>query len=279
MVVFWLGLTTFVTGVLVRRFESCWFDDVCNVGCPLVAWPGPAAVHGHRSQTLSARWPDCLKPSSPLLAGICVGLKPPSPLRVRNRCFGAVFGCRGVVGFSGPLLGTSSGVGGFNVAMLLRLVCENVRPAWSGGGCEREIVRPARSKHPRIGVFTLAGRVFSRKCGWRGGVGRVFSRKGRRRGRVGRVLSRTGSRGIPRGELCCAAALVVGPSTGSVNPSIRSYTHLVEAGRGRPTRPQQPTPKRKALIKGSGPPVKAVTSLDNGRKWRVYAGHTLELLR
>ena len=84
---FWLGLTTFVTGVLVRRFESCWFDDVCNVGCPLVAWPGPAAVHGHRSQTLSARWPDCLKPSSPLLAGICVGLKPPSPLRVRNRCF------------------------------------------------------------------------------------------------------------------------------------------------------------------------------------------------
>ena len=91
MVVFWLGLTTFVTGFLVRRFESCWFDDVCNVGCPLVAWPGPAAVHGHRSQTLSARWPDCLKPSSPLLAGICVGLKPPSPLRVRNRCFLARF--------------------------------------------------------------------------------------------------------------------------------------------------------------------------------------------
>ena len=87
MLVFGLRLTTFVTGVLVRRFKSCWFDDVCNVGCPLVAWPGPAAVHGHRSQTLSARWPDCLKPSSPLLAGICVGLKPTSPLRVRNRCF------------------------------------------------------------------------------------------------------------------------------------------------------------------------------------------------
>ena len=111
----------------------------------------------------------------------------------------------------------------------------------------------------------MLGEFFSRKCGWRGGVGRV--------------LSRTGSRGIPRGELCCAVALVVSPSTGSVNPSIRSYTHLVEAGRGRPTRPQQPTPKRKALIKGSGPPVKAVTSLDNGRKWRVYAGRTLELLR
>ena len=42
---------------------------------------------------------------------------------------------------------------------------------------------------------------------------------------------------VPVGELWCAAALVVGPSTGSVNPSMRSYTHLVQAGSGRPTRP------------------------------------------
>ena len=48
MLVFGLRLTTFVTGVLVRRFELRWFDDVCNVGCPLVAWPGPAAAHGYR---------------------------------------------------------------------------------------------------------------------------------------------------------------------------------------------------------------------------------------
>jgi len=44
MVVFGLGLTTFVTGVLVRRFELRWFDDVCNVGRPLVARPGPVAT-------------------------------------------------------------------------------------------------------------------------------------------------------------------------------------------------------------------------------------------
>ena len=44
-------------------------------------------------------------------------------------------------------------------------------------------------------------------------------------------------------------------------------------------RPQQLTPQRKALTKGSGSPVKVVTSLDNGRKWRVDAGRTLELLR
>ena len=44
--------------------------------------------------------------------------------------FGAVFGCRGDVGFNGPLLGVSSGVVGFNVATLSRLVREKVRPAW-----------------------------------------------------------------------------------------------------------------------------------------------------
>ena len=118
--------------------------------------------------------------------------------------FGSVFGRRGDAGFSGPLLGVSSGVVGFNVATLSRLVREKVRPARSDGGREREkvrparsdggrereIVRPARSKHPKIGVFTLAGRTFSRKCGWRGRAGRVFSRKCRWRGRAGRVFSR-----------------------------------------------------------------------------------------
>ena len=91
--------------------------------------------------------------------------------------FGSVFGRRGDAGFSGPLLGVSSGVVGFNVATLSRLVREKVRPARSDGGREREKVRPARSKHPKIGVFTLAGRTFSRKCRWRGRAGRVFSRQ------------------------------------------------------------------------------------------------------
>ena len=91
MVVFGLRLTTFVTGVFVRRFESCWFDDVCNVGCPLVARPGPASAHGHRSLALSARPLACLKPLSPLRAPAKPRLKPPSPLRVRNGCFWCSF--------------------------------------------------------------------------------------------------------------------------------------------------------------------------------------------
>ena len=90
--------------------------------------------------------------------------------------FGAVFGCRGDGGFNGRCLGASSGDGGFNAAILSCLL--------------REKVRPARSKHPKIGVFTLAGRTFSRKCQWRGCAGRVFSRKCHWRGGAGRVFSR-----------------------------------------------------------------------------------------
>ena len=77
--------------------------------------------------------------------------------------FGAVFGRRGDAGFSGPLLEASSGVVGFNVATLSRRV--------------REKVRPARPKHPKIGVFSLVGRTISRKIRWRGRAGRVFSRQ------------------------------------------------------------------------------------------------------
>ena len=44
--------------------------------------------------------------------------------------FGAFFGCSGDGGFRVPLLGVRSGVVGFNVVMLSRLVREKVRPAW-----------------------------------------------------------------------------------------------------------------------------------------------------
>ena len=103
IVVFGLRLTTFVTRVLVRRFELRWFDDVCNVGRPLVARPGPAAAHGHRSLALSARWPACLKPPSPLRVPAEPQLKPPSPLRVRIGCFWRVFRLHWCCRFQGVL--------------------------------------------------------------------------------------------------------------------------------------------------------------------------------
>ena len=77
--------------------------------------------------------------------------------------FGAFFGRIGDGGFNGCCSGACSGVVGFNVATLSRLV--------------REKVRPARLHWPEFGVFWRAGRFFSRKSRWRGGAGRVFSRQ------------------------------------------------------------------------------------------------------
>ena len=90
--------------------------------------------------------------------------------------FGVVFGCIGDGGFTLVCISGCRGVVGFNVATSQLPVREKVRPAWSDGGCEREKVRPACEKWPKIGGLWRAGRVFSRKRGWRGGVGRVFSR-------------------------------------------------------------------------------------------------------
>ena len=70
------------------------------------------------------------------------------------------------------------------------------------------------------------------------------------------------------------AARVVEPRSGREKPCTAGATTPCA-----PHRPQQPAPQRKALTKGKRPLVKAVTSLDNGRKWRVDAGRTLELLR
>ena len=79
------------------------------------------------------------------------------------------------------------------------------------------------------------------------------------------------------GCACTPRSGQLGPTDGG-NPSMRGYTHLVVAGHA-PTGPSNPPRQRKALTKGERLPVKVVTSLDNGRKWRVYAGRTLELLR
>ena len=134
--------------------------------------------------------------------------------------FGAVLGCRGDAGFSGSLLGASSGGVGFNVAALSRLVRDILRPAWSDGGRERDKVRPARSKWPKFGVFALVGRVLLRKRCWRGSVGCVFSRSSSCR--------------------CLRANFITpwdwhpGPSTGSLNPLMRRQTHLLAAGHYRP---------------------------------------------
>ena len=116
--------------------------------------------------------------------------------------FGGVFGCIGDGGFTLVCISGCRGVVGFNVVTSQLPVREKVRPAWSDGGCEREKVRPACEKWPKIGGLWRAGRTFSRKRGWRGGVGRVFSRQDRWMWRAGRVFSRVSGGGVVPGEFC-----------------------------------------------------------------------------
>ena len=112
--------------------------------------------------------------------------------------FGAVFGRRGDGGFNGCCSGTRSGVVGFKVATLSRLVREKVRTAWSDGGREREKVCPARSKHPKIGVFTLAGRVFRGNAAGGSVLGEFFAPIGP----AHRSCGRRGARGWLRWGFC-----------------------------------------------------------------------------
>ena len=185
MLVFGLRLTTFVTEVLARRFELRWFDDVCNVGRPLVARPGLAAAHGHRRLALSASWAGCLKPLSPLRVPAEPRLKPSSPLRVRNGRFWCIFRLQWCCRFQWSLFGGEQWCRRFHAGLHQWLqrcywfqswhvavsCARKSSPCLAWCGCEREKVRPACSKEPTIGVLWRAGRVFSRKCRWWGCVG------------------------------------------------------------------------------------------------------------
>ena len=152
---------------------------------------------------------------------------------------GAFFGCSGDGGFNGCCSGACSGDGGFmlacisgcrgvigfNVATLSHLVREKVRPARSDGGCEREKVRPACSKWPKMSVLWRAGRTFSR-VSTRGSVaGRTFSRVSTR----GSVAGRTFSRVIPRGPAVGRTCSRVKWGRGCTGPILSAYRHRDQA--------------------------------------------------
>ncbi|MDU7041928.1 MAG: hypothetical protein E6340_07760 [Actinomyces sp.] len=74
--------------------------------------------------------------------------------------FGSVFGRRGDAGFSGPLLGVSSGVVGFNVATLSRLVREKVRPAWPDVCVSAKKFALHAQNTPKSAFLRLLGELF-----------------------------------------------------------------------------------------------------------------------
>ena len=205
-----------------------------------------------------------MKPPSPLRVPAEPRLKPSSPLRVRNGRFWCSFRTQRRWWFQWLLFRGAQWCCRFQVATLSRLVREKVRPARPDVCVSAKKFALCAQNGPKWAFSGVRASFFAEEP-LEGPCWASFFADRQSWDPTGRTLSR-------RSHGCR-------PSTGSVNPSMRSYTHLAEAGCGRPTRPQQPTPQRKALTKGKRLLVKAVTSLDNGRKWRVCAGHTLELLR
>ena len=91
--------------------------------------------------------------------------------------FGAFFGCRGDAGFKVSLWGASSGVGGFNVATLSRLVREKLRPA-------RPDVRASAKKFalrthngPKLAFSGVLGEFFRGRAAGGAVLGEFFSRQ------------------------------------------------------------------------------------------------------
>ena len=88
--------------------------------------------------------------------------------------FGAFFGRRGDAGFKAPLLGVSSGVGGFNAAILSCLLREKVRPAVLCH-CERakKFALHARNT-PKSAFLCLLGELFRGSASGEAVLGEFF---------------------------------------------------------------------------------------------------------
>ena len=88
--------------------------------------------------------------------------------------FVAVFGCRGDVGFKGPLLGVSSGVVGFNVATLSHLVREKVRPAWPDVCVNAKKFALHAQNTPKSAFLRLLGEFFRGRAAGGAVLGEFF---------------------------------------------------------------------------------------------------------
>ena len=88
--------------------------------------------------------------------------------------FGAVVGRRGDAGFKAPLLGASSGVVGFNIAMLSRRVREKVRPAWPDVCVSAKKFALHAQNTPKSAFLRLLGELFRGSAAVGGVLGEFF---------------------------------------------------------------------------------------------------------
>ena len=121
--------------------------------------------------------------------------------------FGAVCGRRGDGGFSGALLRVCSGVVGFNVAMFLRPVRDTFRPARPDVGASAKKFAPQAQNGQNMLFSGALGEFFRGNAAGGAVWGEFFLGPEVVGSRRASVLRRRSSSG---------------PSTDSVNPSLRS---------------------------------------------------------
>ena len=112
--------------------------------------------------------------------------------------FAAFCLCRGDAGFSSPLLGVCSGVVGFNVDMLSRLVREKVRPVGQRHRACAKIFALHAQNTPKSAFFRLLGELFRGRATGGAVLGEFFAPIGPEP----RSCRRRGARGWLRWGFC-----------------------------------------------------------------------------
>ena len=165
-----------------------------------------------------------MKPTAPLLALPCSGMKPPSPLRAVKGHFWAKANLQRCWWFQSGVQCGVQRCWRFQSCPVIASCARKSSPCAARNGCEREKVRPASpvpavvrekvrpasSKRAKNAAFWCAGRTFSRKCCGTGCAGRTFRGRAAARSHREHVYVRTQSLRLPlisRGEISHAIPL------------------------------------------------------------------------
>ena len=120
--------------------------------------------------------------------------------------FGAVFGCSGDDGFMLACISDCSGVGGFNVAMLLCFVHEKVRHAWLvAGGSGTKFAMHAKNA-PKRAILGEQGEFCTAHAVRRGVLGEFCTGSGPARFLLGEFCAGSSPVRFLLGEFCLASA-------------------------------------------------------------------------
>ena len=216
-------------------------------GCLCVAWPGPAATHRHRGQAQvlwlaygSAR--QAARSSETAIAFACTcmrGIETAIAFAGAKWAFSVQFsGAKVSMVSMVAVRGASIGVVGFK-ALRRSALYATFSPCSAKSAREREKVRPACSKEPKIGVLWRAGRVFRGNADG-GGVLGCDSGAGSRR-IPPRITSGPCREPASRMEAPRALSRFVRTPHRWLLPSLgTSLTPAEDSGRRRRARPPQP---------------------------------------